>query len=185
MQRCAWVKLSNPVYVEYHDSEWGVPVYDDQKLFEMLILEWAHAGLSWETILMKRDTYRKAFDNFDVKKVAQYDEKKQSELLLDPGIVRNKLKIKSSIQNAKAFLEIQKEFWSFSAYIWGMVDNKIVVNSFENLWDYQTSTPVSDKISKDLKKRGMNFVWTTIIYAFMQAVGMVNNHSKWCFLCKK
>lgn len=185
MQRCEWVKLSNPVYVKYHDEEWGVPVYDDRKLFEMLILEWAHAGLSWETILMKRETYKKAFDNFDVKKVAQYDEKKQSELLLDPGIVRNKLKIKSSIQNARVFIEIQKEFGIFSNYIWGMVENKVIVNSFETLWEYQTSTSISDKISKDLKKRGMNFVWTTIIYAFMQAVWMVDDHQKWCFKCKK
>lgn len=185
MQRCEWVKLSNPVYVKYHDEEWGVPVYDDRKLFEMLILEWAHAGLSWETILMKRETYRKAFDNFDVKKVAQYDEKKQSELLLDPGIVRNKLKIKSSIQNARVFIEIQKEFGSFSNYIWWMVDNTIITSNFQTLWEYKTSTSISDKISKDLKKRGMNFVWTTIIYAFMQAIGMVNDHQLWCFKCKK
>ncbi len=185
MQRCEWVKLSNPVYVKYHDEEWGVPVYDDRKLFEMLILEWAHAGLSWETILMKRETYRKAFDNFDVKKVAQYDEKKQSELLLDPGIVRNKLKIKSSIQNARVFIEIKKEFGSFSNYIWWMVDNTIITSNFQTLWEYKTSTSISDKISKDLKKRGMNFVWTTIIYAFMQAIGMVNDHQLWCFKWKK
>lgn len=184
MQRCAWLNLKNPLYIKYHDEEWWVPVYDDQKLFEFLILEWAQAWLSWETVLNKRENYQEAFDYFDPKKVAKYDEKKEQELLQNPWIIRNKLKIKSAIKNAKAFLEIQKEFWSFSKYIWWFVDNKVIVNSFENLSDYPTKTEISDKISKDLKKRWMNFIWTTIIYAFMQAVWMVDDHQLWCFKCK-
>lgn len=185
MQRCTWLNLKNPLYIKYHDEEWWVPVYDDNKLFEFLILEWAQAWLSWETVLNKRENYQKAFDNFAPEKVAKYDEKKEQELLQNPWIIRNKLKIKSAIKNAKAFLEIQKEFWSFSKYIWWFVDNKPIINSFENLKDYPTRTEISDKISKDLKKRWMNFIGTTIIYAFMQAVWMVDDHGKWCFKCKK
>lgn len=185
MQRCAWLNLKNPKYVKYHDEEWWEPVYDDKKLFEFLILEWAQAWLSWETVLNKRENYKNAFDCFDAEKIAKYDEKKELELLQNPWIIRNKLKIKSAIKNAKVFLEIQKEFWSFSKYIWWFVDNKPIINSFENLKDYPTRTEISDKISKDLKKRWMNFIGTTIIYAFMQAVWMVDDHGKWCFKCKK
>lgn len=185
MQRCQWLNLKNPLYIKYHDEEWWVPVYDDQKLFEFLIFEWAQAWLSWETVLNKRENYQKAFDNFNPEKVSKYDEKKEQELLQNPWIIRNKLKIKSAIKNAKAFLEIQKEFWSFSKYIWWFVDNKQIINSFENLSEYPTRTEISDKISKDLKKRWMNFIWTTIIYAFMQAVWIVDDHGKWCFKCKK
>lgn len=181
IQRCAWVNIKNPLYVKYHDEEWGIPVYDDRKLFEMLLLEWAQAGLSWETVLNKRENYRQAFDFFDPKKIATYDEKKQKELLWNSWIIRNKLKIKSAIINARVFLEIQKEFWSFSEYIWGFAGHHISVNSFDTLWEYPVRNEVSDALSKDLKKRGMNFVGTTIIYAFMQAIGMVNDHTKWCF----
>lgn len=181
MKRCDWLNLNNPLYVEYHDNEWWVPVFDDSKLFEMLILEWAQAWLSWETVLNKRQNYRLAFDNFNPKIVANYDEDKELELLQNPWIIRNKLKIKSTIKNAKAFLQIQKEFGSFSNYIWWFVDNKPIINNFEKLSDYQTKTTISDSISKDLKKRGMNFVGSTIIYAFMQAVGMTNDHGQGCF----
>lgn len=178
MQRCTWVNGKNKEYIEYHDTEWGIPVYDDYKLFEMLILEWVQAGLSWETILKRRWEYRKAFNNFDFKKVAKYDDKKREELLQNEGIIRNKLKIKSAIKNAQVFLEIQKEFWSFSEYIWWFTNNKII----KNRDDFLTQTDISKKISKDLQQRGMSFVWPTIIYAFMQAVGIVNNHTKDCFL---
>ncbi|MDD3145298.1 MAG: DNA-3-methyladenine glycosylase I [Candidatus Gracilibacteria bacterium] len=185
MKRCDWLNLNNLLYVDYHDNEWGVPVFDDNKLFEMLILEGAQAGLSWETVLNKRENYRLAFDYFNPTIIANYDESKELELLQNPGIIRNKLKIKSVIKNARAFLEIQKEFGSFSNYIWGFVGNKTIINNFEKLSDYQNKTEISDKISKDLKKRGMNFVGSTIIYAFMQATGMVNDHGQGCFKCKK
>lgn len=179
--RCAWTNLDNALYVRYHDEEWGVPTHDERALFEMLILEGAQAGLSWETILNKRENYRKAFDNFDPQKVAKYDNDKQNELLQDAGIVRNRLKIKSAIQNAKAFLEIQTEFGRFDSYIWGFVNHQTIVNHFESLADLPASTQLSEEISKDLKKRGMNFVGPTIIYAYMQSIGMVNDHETTCF----
>ncbi len=180
-KRCAWVNLKNDLYIKYHDEQWGVPVYDDRMLFEMLILEGAQAGLSWETILNKRENYKKAFDDFDVEKIANYDEKKELELLSNAGIVRNKLKIKSAIKNAKVFIKIQEEFGSFSSYIWGFVNNKPIQNHFENISQIPTHTELSDKISKDLKKRGMSFVGTTIIYAYMEAIGMINDHECDCF----
>ena len=181
MKRCTWVDPENKIYLEYHDKEWGLPVHNDRKLFEMLVLEGAQAGLSWETVLKKRENYRKAFDEFDPGKVARYDEKKQTELLQNKGIIRNRLKIKSAIQNAGVFLEIQKEFGSFDSYIWNFVDNKQVQNRFNSIKELPAKTELSDMISKDLKKRGMNFVGPTIIYAFMQAVGIVNDHEVSCF----
>ncbi len=165
----------------YHDNEWGVPLHDDNRLFETIVLDGAQAGLSWKTILNKRENYRKAFDNFDVKKVAKYDEKKVEELLQNEGIVRNKLKIASAIRNAKVFIEIQKEFGSFDNYIWAFVDNKSIKNHRKTIKDFPAKTELSDTISKDLKKRGMNFVGSTIIYAVMQAIGMVNDHMVGCF----
>lgn len=187
-KRCEWVNLKNHLYVKYHDEQWGVPVFDDRELFEFLILEGAQAGLSWETILNKRENYKKAFDNFDVKKVSKYNEKKQEELLKNEGIVRNRLKIKSAIKNAKVFLEIQKEFGSFSKYLWNFVDGKPVQNTFKTLKEVPAQTELSDTISKDLKKRGMSFVGSTIIYAYLQAVGVVNDHTTDCFrykICKE
>ncbi len=180
-KRCAWVNLKNDLYIKYHDEQWGVPVYDDRLLFEMLILEGAQAGLSWETILKKRENYKKAFDDFDVQKVSSYDEKKEEQLLEDVGIVRNKLKIKSAIKNAKVFIKIQEEFGSFSSYIWGFVDNKPRQNNFKDISQIPAKNELSDIISKDLKKRGMNFVGSTIIYAYMQAIGVVNDHVCECF----
>lgn len=168
------------VYAKYHDEEWGVPVYDDHILFEMLILEGAHAGLSWETILNKRENYRKAFDQFDVHKVAEYGEDKFEELLQNPGIVRNKLKVRSATRNAKVFIEIQKEFGSFSKYLWAYVNNKSIKGNWKEVTDIPASTELSDTISKDLKKRGMNFVGSTILYAYLQAVGVVNDHYQAC-----
>ncbi len=184
-QRCAWVNPDKSLDVEYHDKQWGVPVFDDNMLFEMLILEGAQAGLSWTTILKKRENYKKAFDNFNPQKVAQYDQDKEDELLQNKGIVRNKLKIKSAIRNAKVFLDIQKEFGSFSDYIWSFVENNPIQNNFENISEIPTKTELSDKISKDLKKRGMNFVSSTITYAFMQSIGMVNDHEVNCFRHKE
>lgn len=181
-KRCAWVNLKNELYIQYHDEEWGLPIHNDIKLFEMLILEGAQAGLSWETVLKKRENYRQAFDNFDPKKIAQYDNRKQDELLQNKGIIRNKLKIKSAIQNAIVFLEIQKAFGSFDSYIWNFVDYKPIQNRVESSADVPANTKLSDEISKDLKKHGMNFVGSTIIYAYMQAVGMVNDHEISCFL---
>ncbi len=180
-KRCAWVNPHNKLDVEYHDTQWGVPVFDDRLLFEMLILEGAQAGLAWTTILKKRENYKQAFDNFAVQKVAQYDDNKKAELLQDAGIVRNKLKINSAIKNAQVFLELQKEFGSFSNYIWAFVDNKPIQNHFKDISEIPATTELSDTISKDLKKRGMSFVGSTIIYAFMQAVGMVNDHQIDCF----
>jgi len=180
-KRCQWVNLKNDLYIHYHDEEWGVPVYDDTKLFEMLILEGAQAGLSWETVLKKRENYKKAFDNFNPNIVALYDEKKEKTLLQNEGIIRNKLKIKSAIKNAKVFLQIQKEFGSFSDYIWRFTEFKVLKNRFESLSDLPSRTDLSDKISKDLKKRGMNFVGSTIIYAYLQAIGIVNDHQVSCF----
>jgi len=167
--------------ISYHDSEWGVPVHDDRRLFEMLILEGAQAGLSWSTILKRRKTYQKAFDDFDPKKVSKYTQKDVTRLLSDEGIIRNKLKIKSAINNAKQFLQIQKEFGSFDQYIWGFVNNTPIKNNFKNVSDVPPSTALSDRISADLKKRGFSFVGSTIVYAFMQAVGMTNDHTKNCF----
>ncbi len=181
MKRCSWVDPENTIYREYHDDEWGVPVHDDQKLFEMLILEGAQAGLSWETVLKKRPNYRKAFDGFNPQKVALYDEKKQAELLQNEGIIRNRLKIKSAIQNARAFLNIQKEFGSFDTYIWNFVNNRPIRNQFKTISELPAKTELSDMISKDLKKRCMNFVVSTIIYAFMQSIGIVNDHEVSCF----
>lgn len=164
----------------YHDTEWGKPLHDDQKLFEFLILEGAQAGLSWSTVLKKREHYRKVFDNFDPKIVAAYDKKKISSLLEDSGIIRNRLKIDSAIRNAKVFMEIQKEFGSFDTYIWQFVDGKPIMNSWKSLSDIPAFTKESDAMSKDLKKKGMNFVGSTICYAFMQATGMVNDHEVTC-----
>lgn len=180
-KRCKWVDLNNPLYVKYHDIDWGVPVHNDRLLFEMLVLEGAQAGLSWSTILAKRESYKKAFDNFDVKKVANYDEEKVADLLLNQGIIRNKLKISSAIKNAKVFLMVQEEFGSFNNYLWGFVAGKVIQNHFEKFSDIPVQTDLSLKISKDLKKRGMNFIGPTIIYAFMQAMGIVNDHEKHCF----
>jgi DNA-3-methyladenine glycosylase I len=179
-QRCEWCG-DDPLYVAYHDEEWGVPVHDDRKLFEMLILEGAQAGLSWSTILKKRENYRKAFDKFDAKKIAKYDKAKVAKLLADPGIVRNRLKIAATIQNARAFLEVQKEFGSFDRYIWQFVDGKPKKNKWKSLKEIPPKTAESDAMSKDLKKRGFSFVGSTICYAFMQAVGMVNDHVVTCF----
>ena len=178
-KRCFWAG-DDKIYQDYHDKEWGKPVHDDRLFFEMLILEGAQAGLSWITVLKKRENYRKAFDNFDVKKVAAYDEKKIEELLQNPGIIRNRLKINSAIRNAKVFINIQKEFGSFATYIWAFVNNKPVKNHFRTIEELPASTPLSDEISKDLKKRGMNFVGSTIIYAFLQATGIVNDHTADC-----
>lgn len=177
--RCDWAK--NDLAVQYHDAEWGVPQHEDRILFEFLILEGAQAGLSWDTILRKRENYRAAFDDFDYRKIALYDEKKQAELLENEGIIRNRLKIKSAVQNAKAFLEIQKEFGSFDSYIWQFVGGTPVVNKRENLSEIPAKTEISDRVSKDLKKRGFNFVGSTIMYAFMQACGLVNDHLIDCF----
>lgn len=177
--RCAWA--SSELSIRYHDEEWGVPAHDDRTLFEFLILEGAQAGLSWNTILNKRDNYRKAFDGFDPARVARYDRGKLARLLRDPGIVRNKLKVASAVGNAKAFLQVQKEFGSFDAYVWKFVGGKPRVNSPKSLKQLLASTPESDAMSKDLKSRGFNFVGSTICYAFMQAVGMVNDHVVGCF----
>ena len=177
--RCAWA--TGELSVRYHDEEWGVPVHDDRTLFEFLILEGAQAGLSWSTILNKRENYRKAFDGFEVQRVARYDRRKVERLLRDPGIVRNQLKIASTIANAKAFLRVQEEFGSFDRYIWQLVGGKPRVNSPKSMKQVPARTEESDAMSKDLKKRGFNFVGSTICYAFMQAVGMVNDHVVECF----
>ncbi|RMH73843.1 MAG: DNA-3-methyladenine glycosylase I [Gemmatimonadetes bacterium] len=181
MIRCTWVPPDNPLYVAYHDQEWGVPLHDDHLLFEFLILEGAQAGLSWFTILKKRDNYRQAFDQFDPEKVSRYDDVKVAELLANPGIVRNRLKIKAAIQNASAFLRVQDEFGSFDRYIWQFVGGNPIQNQWHTLADVPTTTPQSDAMSKDLKKRGFSFVGSTICYAFMQATGMVNDHTIDCF----
>ncbi|WP_159022463.1 DNA-3-methyladenine glycosylase I [Formosa sp. L2A11] len=178
--RCDWCK-NDDLYEAYHDLEWGVPVKDDATLFEFLILETFQAGLSWITILRKRENFRKAFDNFDYKKIAKYNETKCEELIQDAGIIRNKLKIKATITNAQAFIKIQEEFGSFSTYIWNFVDGKTIKNSFKNFKDSPANTPLSDTISKDLKTRGFKFVGSTVIYAQMQATGMVNDHEVNCF----
>jgi DNA-3-methyladenine glycosylase I len=179
MDRCPWAKSA--LYVQYHDTEWGVPVHDDRLLFEFLILEGAQAGLSWETILNKRENYRAAFDHFDPALVGKYDQKKRKSLLSDAGIVRNRMKIEAAIQNAKVFLAVQDEFGSFDAYIWRFVGSKPKQNAWKSMKEVPTKTPESDAMSKDLKFRGFKFVGSTICYAFMQAVGMVNDHLVGCF----
>jgi DNA-3-methyladenine glycosylase I len=178
--RCRW-GASAPDYVAYHDREWGVPQHDDRVLFEFLILEGAQAGLSWETILRKRQNYRKAFANFDPRKVAKFDARKVASLLKDPGIVRNKLKVPGAVKNAKAFLKVQEEFGSFDAYAWRFVDGRPIVNKWDKLKNVPARTAQSDAMSKDLARRGFTFVGSTICYAFMQAVGMVNDHEARCF----
>lgn len=183
MKRCDWVN-DDPLYIDYHDSEWGVPEYNDQKLFELIILEGAQAGLSWYTVLKKREHYRVVFDHFDPEKIAKYDDKKQDELLQDPGIIRNKLKVQAAITNAKIYLEIVAEHGSFSDYIWSFVDGKPIKNNWENIKDVPATTETSDKMSKALKKKGFKFVGPTICYAFMQASGMVNDHVTSCFCYK-
>lgn len=180
MNKCKWA-LNSPNEEHYHDHEWGVPVHDDRLLFEFLVLEGAQAGLSWSTILNKREGYRKAFDNFNVEKVARYDEKKVNELLQNPEIIRNKLKINAAITNAWAFLKIQEEFGSFDDYIWGFVDGQPIQNSWQHHHELPASTNLSDLISRDLKKRGFKFVGSVICYAHMQATGMVNDHTVDCF----
>ena len=181
MERCAWVKPENERYVVYHDLEWGVPVHDDQHLFEMLILEGAQAGLSWETILNKRENYRMAFDYFNPIKISQYDDDKIEQLMQNSGIVRNRLKIKATIKNAKVFMAIQEEFGSFDRYLWDYVEGKPIISTFKSLSELPAKTELSDRISKDLKKRGMSFIGSTIIYAYLQAIGVVNDHTINCF----
>jgi len=178
-KRCDWCG-AEPIYVDYHDKEWGVPVHDDRLHFEMIILDGAQAGLSWITILKRRDGYRKAFDNFDVNKVSRYTDKKIEKLLLDPGIIRNRLKVNSAVKNAKTFLKIQKEFGSFDEYIWQFVNKKTIQNKWKQMSDLPAKTAESDAMSKDLKKRGFSFVGSTICYAYMQAAGMVNDHVVYC-----
>lgn len=179
-QRCGWCE-GGVLYEAYHDNEWGVPVYDDDTLFEFLVLETFQAGLSWITVLRKRENFRNAFDNFDYKKIANYNQTKIDDLLQDVGIIRNKLKMKATVTNAQAFISIQKEFGSFSDYIWAFVDNKPIKNKVTNYKDAPANTPLSDALSKDLKKRGFKFVGSTVVYAFMQATGMINDHEVNCF----
>jgi DNA-3-methyladenine glycosylase I len=182
--RCPWVDLTKPDYIEYHDAEWGVPVHDDRVIFEFLTLEAAQAGLSWYTVLRKRENYRKAFAGFDVKKVSKFDEAKVEKLMADEGIIRNRAKILAAIHNAARFQEVQKEFGSFDAYIWGFVGGKPIHNKPKGMKDFQATSPESDALSKDLKKRGFKFVGSTIMYAHMQATGMINDHTVDCF-CRK
>ncbi|HXW52527.1 MAG TPA: DNA-3-methyladenine glycosylase I [Myxococcota bacterium] len=184
-KRCPWADSSKPYYVDYHDHEWGVPVHDDRKLFEMLILEGAQAGLSWETILKRRDGYKKAFKNFDAEKIVKMTDPDLEGLMLDESIIRNRLKIFSVRKNAQAFLAIRKEFGSFDEYLWRFVGKKTLVNRPKTTDEIPDRTKESDALAKDLKKRGMSFVGSTIIYAFMQAVGMVDDHVRDCFKAKK
>ncbi|MBA6151619.1 DNA-3-methyladenine glycosylase I [Gelidibacter maritimus] len=179
-QKCAWCK-GDALYEQYHDSEWGVPVKDDATLFEFLVLETFQAGLSWITILRKRENFREAFDSFDYRKIAHYNQDKIDSLLQDAGIVRNKLKVQAAVTNAQRFMEVQEEFGSFSKYIWGFVDGKPIKNKVENYKEAPSTTAESDALSKDLKKRGFKFVGSTVMYAYMQAVGMVNDHEVDCF----
>ena len=181
--RCAWCEKDD-LYRNYHDNEWGKPVYDDKTIFEFLILETFQAGLSWYTILAKREKFRKAFDNFDLIKIANYSEEKIAELAEDAGIIRNKLKIKATVTNAQAFLKVQEEFGTFSKYIWGFVDGKPIDNQPKNLAEVKATNEISDKLSKDLKKRGFKFVGSTVVYAHMQATGMVNDHVMDCLTRK-
>jgi len=179
--RCPWLDLSKPDYVAYHDNEWGVPVRDDKKMFEFLILESAQAGLSWYTILKRREGYKKAFANFDVEKVSQFDQEKVEELMQNDGIIRNRAKINAAINNAKVFIEIQKEFGSFCNYLWGYVNNTPIINELKELSDYPATSELSDEISKDLKKRGIKFFGSTICYAHLQACGLINDHALTCY----
>lgn len=179
--RCAWCENTFDEYIQYHDKEWGVPIHDDKKQFKFLVLESAQAGLSWSTILKKREGYREAFANFDVEKVARFDEMKVRELLSNPEIIRNELKIRSAINNAQRFIEIQEEFGSFDEYIWSFVDGEPVQNSWEDLKEVPATTNLSDKLSKDMKKRGFKFLGSTTLYAHMQATGLVNDHVVSCF----
>ena len=176
MKRCFWVNMDNPLYVLYHDNEWGVPKYDDYELYELLILEMFQAGLSWETILNKRDNFRKAFDNFDWNKIVNYDEDKINELMQDKGIIRNRKKIEATINNTKVFLNIQKEYGSFANFIWSFTDNKVIITDSKVV-----SNELSDTISKELRKRGMKFVGTVIVYSYLQAIGVINSHEPVCF----
>ena len=178
MRRCFWVDENSQIYKDYHDNEWGMPKYDDHELFELLVLESFQAGLSWITVLKKREAFRKAFDNFDVQKVAKYDENKINELLQNEAIIRSRGKINSAVSNAKIFIQIQKEYGSFSKYIWGFTGGKIIKNKDDK---FEVSTPLSDKISKDLKKRGMKYVGTVIIYSYLQSIGIVDDHETTCF----
>ena len=180
MQRCDWANYSE-LEVQYHDEEWGIPVHDDRQLFEMLTLEAAQAGLSWHTILQKRENYRKAFDHFDIEKVARYSPKKIETLLQDPGIIRNRLKVEATVNNAARILEIQQEFGSFDRYLWNLFDEVPVINQWQNMDQIPGKTALSDKLSKTLKKQGFKFIGSTICYAFMQATGMVNDHLTSCF----
>jgi len=176
-QRCNWVNLKNPVYIKYHDDEWGTPVHCDQKLFEMLILESFQAGLSWECILNKREAFRKAFDGFDANKISLYDDEKLKELLSDPAIIRNRLKINAAIINSRIFLQIQREFGSFDAYIWSFTSGETVFEEYTK----RTTSPLSDNISADLKKRGMRFLGSTTVYSYLQSIGIIYGHGKECF----
>ena len=184
LRRCRWASTGSAEYIAYHDREWGVPCHDDRVLFEFLTLEGAQAGLSWSTILAKRENYRKAFAGFDARKIARFDEAKIAALLQDPGIVRNRLKVESTVGNARAFLEVQKEFGSFDAYVWQFIGGKPRRNGWKSPAQVPASTSESDAMSKDLKRRGFKFVGSTIMYAFMQATGMVNDHTSGCFLWK-
>lgn len=177
-KRCFWVDLASPVYIEYHDKEWGIPIYDDKKLYEMFLLETFQAGLSWITILKKREFFREAFDGFDVNAVAAYGQEKMDELMLNAQIIRNRGKITAAVKNAEIFINIQKEYGSFSRYLWGFTDGKIIINQGDTI---PVRTELSDCISKDLKKRGMRFVGSVTIYSYLQAVGIVNDHEKDCF----
>jgi DNA-3-methyladenine glycosylase I len=179
--RCPWVDLSKPDYVHYHDIEWGVPIHEDRLLFEFLVLESAQAGLSWYTVLRKRENYRAAFDGFDPEKVAQYDDQKVESLLHNPGIIRNRLKVLAAVNNAQRFLAVQAEFGSFDAYIWRFVEGQPVINELQELADYPATSVASDALSKDLRDRGFKFLGSTICYAHMQATGMVNDHTLSCF----
>ncbi|MCC6691190.1 MAG: DNA-3-methyladenine glycosylase I [Bacteroidia bacterium] len=183
-QRCFWV-TNDPVYIKYHDSEWGRPVHDDKLLFEFLVLESFQAGLSWLTVLKKRENFRKAFANFDAKKIAKFDKRKVEQLLQDAGIIRNRLKIDAAINNAKRYLEIQKEFGSFNKYVWSFTGGKSIVNRPKDRSEYHAKTSLSDAMSNDMGKRGFKFRGSTICYAFMQAVGIVDDHTRDCFRCKK
>ncbi len=180
LKRCGWC-VGDPLYEAYHDKEWGVPVYNDETLFEFLVLETFQAGLSWITILRKRENFRKAFDDFDYKRIAEYPEEKIQQLLLNAGIIRNKLKVRATVTNAQAFIKLQEEFGSFSNYIWGFVDHKPIKNFVPDYKKAPPTSEISDKLSKDLKKRGFKFVGSTVIYAHMQATGMVNDHQEDCF----
>lgn len=177
MNRCFWVNMDNPLYVDYHDNEWGVPKYDDHELYELLILEMFQAGLSWETILNKRENFRKAFDSFNWNSIVNYDEDKINELMQDKGIIRNRKKIEATINNTKVFLNIQKEYGSFANFIWSFTDNKVIITDSKVV-----SNELSDTISKELRKRGMKFVGTVIIYSYLQAIGVINSHEDNCFL---